>query len=304
MLRKICSIALILIPLGSLAFALPQVAVLKTSVAAGIDPTVESAITGKIEEALVNSGRFQVLDRVSVDQVLKEKEFQLASGIVSESQMRQAGEYLGADFVAVATVTRVGQTFTLSAKMINVTTGQIAVQASADRQGTIDVVLALASEVAGKLAGAVVTAAADDSNTRNQPVSVPTESPAPEFYRNSVGLEFVMMGNIWPTIGGHYVFRFNELFGVMAGIGYLSNTFQGSLGAVITTFRWLEIGGRVVYLYDFAYDPTSTYNTRTYYLGGQLIALISIGRFEVGLNFGITLDAMYPIFGLSLGGSF
>jgi hypothetical protein len=46
----------------------------------------------------VASGRYEVLDRSNVDQVLTEKEFQLSSGLVKPEEARQAGEYLGAGF--------------------------------------------------------------------------------------------------------------------------------------------------------------------------------------------------------------
>lgn len=55
--------------------ALPQVAVLDTILSAGMDPAVKSPITDKIVEELVKSGKYKVLDRANIAQVLKEKEF-------------------------------------------------------------------------------------------------------------------------------------------------------------------------------------------------------------------------------------
>ncbi len=159
MSRRMVIIVVALFASASLSFALPSVAILQTIVAAGIDPTVNAAVTAKTEEAFVNSGRFQVLDRVNVMQVLKEKEFQLSTGLVSEAEMRQAGEYLGADFVVVANVSRLGQTYMISIKMVNVTTGKIEGQASGEKQGTVDVLFSLASEVAGKISGMQITSA-------------------------------------------------------------------------------------------------------------------------------------------------
>ena len=153
MSRKTALIAVFIAATVSFSFALPSVAILQTVVAAGIDPTVNSAVTAKTEEVFVNSKRFQVLDRVNAAQVLKEKEFQLSSGLVSDAEMRRAGEYLGADFVVVASVSRLGQTYMISIKMVNVTTGKIEGQASAEKQGTVDVVFGLASEAASKIAG-------------------------------------------------------------------------------------------------------------------------------------------------------
>jgi len=136
-----------------LGFSLPQLAVLEALLAAGIDPTAGPLITSKIEEEFVNSGKYRVLDRANIDQILQEKEFQISSGIVRNEEVRQAGEYLGADFVVVANVSRVGQTFVVAAKMIDVVSGQIAAQTSYERQGRIDVLLDIAKVVGGRLAG-------------------------------------------------------------------------------------------------------------------------------------------------------
>ncbi len=134
------------------AFSVPQVAVINAVLAKGIDPTVAAPITDKIIEEMIRSGKFIVIDRTNVEQILKEKEFQLSSGVVRNEEMRQAGEYLGADFVVVANITRVGSTYVISSKMINVISGEIAVQFSAEKEGKIDVLLEVAREVGRGLA--------------------------------------------------------------------------------------------------------------------------------------------------------
>jgi|GEM_PF-3142821 len=139
--------------LPALVFSLPQLAILEAILAAGIDPTVGPLVTSKIEEEFVNSGKYTVLDRANIDQVLREKEFQLSSGIVRNEEVRQAGEYLGADFIVSVSVSRVGQTFVVAAKMIDVVSGEIAAQTSYERQGRIDVLLDIAKVVGGRLAG-------------------------------------------------------------------------------------------------------------------------------------------------------
>ena len=130
--RKTITIGIVLFSCTLAAFSVPQVAVLNTILAAGIDPTVSVPVTDKIIEEMVNSGKFIVIDRANVEQVLQEKEFQLSSGIVRNEEARQAGEYLGADFVVVANASRVGSTYVISAKMIDVVTGEIALQYSSE----------------------------------------------------------------------------------------------------------------------------------------------------------------------------
>lgn len=156
--KLIVFILLFLAP--AIMFALPQVAVLDTILSAGMDPAVKSPITDKIVEELVKSGKYKILDRANVAQVLKEKEFQLSSGLVGNEEIRRAGEYLGADLVVVASASRVGSTHVITVKMIDVLSGEITAQASGEMKGTIDVLLQVARTVGQRIAGVEVTVAA------------------------------------------------------------------------------------------------------------------------------------------------
>jgi len=147
-------ISALLTPLA--AQALPQLAVLELVLAPGMDRSVIVPVTDKIIEELVRSKQYRVIDRSNVEQILKEKEFQLSSGVVKTEEVRRAGEYLGADLVVVANASRVGTTHVITAKMIDVVTGEIVLQASAEQKGAIDVLLEVAREVGRQLAGVKV----------------------------------------------------------------------------------------------------------------------------------------------------
>jgi TolB-like protein len=123
-----------------------------------MDKNVAIGVTEKISEELVNSGRFMVLDRTTVTKTLEEIEFQM-SGLVSDEDIRKAGDQLssrlGAAFVVVARVSQVGDTFFISAKMVDVKTGEITAQASDESEGKIAVTLKIAQNVGRKLAAGV-----------------------------------------------------------------------------------------------------------------------------------------------------
>jgi TolB-like protein len=143
---------------AALAAAAPKVAVLDAVLPEKMDSNVAIGVTEKISEELVSSGRFTVLDRTTVGQSLKEIEFQM-SGMVSDEQIRKAGQQLnsrlGAAFVVVARVSQVGDTFFVTAKMIDITTGEITAQASDEQEGKLAITLKLAQAVGRKLAGGV-----------------------------------------------------------------------------------------------------------------------------------------------------
>jgi hypothetical protein len=164
-----------------LGFAVPQVAILDAVLAAGIDPAAGPLITSKVEEEFVNSGKYTVLDRANIEQVLREKEFQLSSGVVRNEEVRQAGEYLGADFIVAVNVSRVGQTFVVTAKMIDVVSGEIAAQTSYERQGRVDVLLDIAKVVGGRLAGTeVVMIEVEEPKPEEAEEEEVAEAPKPE----------------------------------------------------------------------------------------------------------------------------
>jgi TolB-like protein len=143
---------------AAFAAAAPKVAVLDAVLPDKMDPNVAIGVTEKISEELVGSGRFTVLDRTTVGQSLKEIEFQM-SGMVSDEQIKKAGEQLnsrlGAAFVVVSRVSQVGETYFVTAKMIDIRTGEITAQASAEQEGKISVTLKIAQAVGKKLAGGV-----------------------------------------------------------------------------------------------------------------------------------------------------
>jgi hypothetical protein len=130
----------------------PKVAVLDTVVPQSIDQAIVVPTTEKIIERLVVSGRYMVLDRTNIESVLKEREFQL-SGMVSDEEIVKAGKYLGADYVVVAKVQKVSDTYFISAKMIEIKTGIISSQASADDEGKLSILIGLAGQVGDQLAG-------------------------------------------------------------------------------------------------------------------------------------------------------
>jgi len=176
----LCVCALTL--LAAAAWTQPKVAVLDAVVPKGINSSVVIPVTEKVIERLVNSGRFTVLDRANVEQVLGEREFQV-SGLVSDAEVTEAGKYLGADYVVVLKVQKIEDTYFLSAKMIAVMTGVIFAQSSAEEEGKLSVLLSLAERAGDVLAGGNgKTAAAPErmkEPARETPAAPARSAPAP-----------------------------------------------------------------------------------------------------------------------------
>jgi TolB-like protein len=267
--------------------ALPQLAVLNVVLSAGIDPTVAGIITGKIEEPIVASGRFEVLDRSSVDQVLTEKEFQLSSGLVKAEEARQAGEYLGADLIVAGTVSRVGQTYALSAKMIDVATGKVVAQASAEKEGKIDVLLPLARQVGEQLAAKGPGGRAT-GGAREQPAEpAPAAPAAPPFFRHTalLGAGFTEVGAYdTVVIAAAYFFSLRPKVGLTANASFnLDGAYYSfNAGAFFTPFPALSVGITGGYASE-TYNEEYTWDTITasgFSIGPVL--LLRIRRLAIG----------------------
>jgi TolB-like protein len=276
----------LIVPL--IGFTLPQLAVLEAILAAGIDPAAAPLITSKIEEEFVNSGKYRVLDRANVDKVLREKEFQLSSGIVRNEEIRQAGEYLGADFVIVANVSRVGQTFVVAAKMIDVVSGEIVAQTSYERQGPIDVLLDIAKVVGGRLVGTEIVMigveeSEEEKSAKEEKVEAKKVEPAarPKKEREPVEFKRFVVG---AKVGGNLANVLTDTWLDWYYLDYWGNSYPtghstdewsytvfGLTGGAYVVFnfsKYLGVQGELLfsqkgYKYDFEdYDDTFIYMGR------------------------------------------
>ena len=127
-----------------------SMAIPNTVTAEGVYPALSVTIADKIAEELLASNLYEILDRSYVAQVLKEQEFQL-SGLVSEADVKKAGDFLGADYVCVSRISRIEMFYVISAKIINVETGLIIAQTSAEEEGSTAVIFELSSRVGKQL---------------------------------------------------------------------------------------------------------------------------------------------------------
>jgi len=250
-------LAAVLMTAAGALFAQPSLAVIDAVLEEGLDPAIRVPITEKIIEQAVASGKYLVLDRANVTQVLEEKEFQF-SGMVKDTEIKQAGEYLGADFVGAARVSKVGETYFISAKIIDVETGAIVAQASAEKKGQADVVFELANTVGTKLMGGRLNAdqeavllepgtlEEEKAEARERRLFAPTEKTEgakshvvanylyPQYFGTALDIidtnhEFDFGADWWsPTYGVdiHYLQVFLRYFYVSASISYMLREFE------------------------------------------------------------------------------
>jgi TolB-like protein len=88
------------------------------------DPQEASYVISELEYAFVNSRKFQIASRSSIDAVMREQNFQL-SGNVSDADAVSIGRMSGATIVITGNVNRTSTTNTLAVRAIDVQTAQI-----------------------------------------------------------------------------------------------------------------------------------------------------------------------------------
>jgi hypothetical protein len=104
-----------------------------------VSGSIKTILREEISSVIVNTDGYTVLEREMIDRVLRENRFQ-ESGMVDDSQVSEMGKRMGANLVFVTSVTRIGDNYYLSCKLIDVETARIEKQRTAQTQrGTNDI---------------------------------------------------------------------------------------------------------------------------------------------------------------------
>ncbi|MBN2874202.1 MAG: hypothetical protein JXM71_03830, partial [Spirochaetales bacterium] len=180
MTKRVGAVITIIFACTAAMWAQDRIAVLDTVLPSGMDKGVVIPITEKIMEEFVRSKSFVVLDRSFIEKTLSEQEFSTSDLTSSDSQqLATIGGFLKASYIVVSTVQKLGDSFFLSAKMIDVSSGVIVAQSSVNRDGSISVLIGMAGELGQKLV-AVSTGQEIAASSSNEPATTkPTQSAPP-----------------------------------------------------------------------------------------------------------------------------
>jgi TolB-like protein len=120
----------------------------------GFSEDESSTLTDKLRTELINTGRFQVMERNQMDEILKEQGFQ-QTGCTSQNCMVEMGQLIGVEYLIGGHVGKVGDIYIVSLRIIDVAKGTILVNVSQEVRGTIiDLVRKGIQKAANKLANA------------------------------------------------------------------------------------------------------------------------------------------------------
>ncbi|MGP8330463.1 MAG: CsgG/HfaB family protein, partial [Methanosarcinaceae archaeon] len=117
-----------------------RVAILDIEVA-GIDSIVKIGLSNRLGAEIIKTGQFNVLERTRMQEILQEQGFQQTGVCNTDECIVEAGRVLGVSKMIAGSVAKVGNLFTISIRMIDVSTGRILFSATEDTPGPIENVL-------------------------------------------------------------------------------------------------------------------------------------------------------------------
>jgi TolB-like protein len=207
--------------------------------APSLDPDAQASIVSALSSALLEQGKVRVMEREQMDRILAEQGFSASGACDITSCAVEMGRILAVDQLVSGRIGRVGQTYTISARRVDVRTGEVLRSITRNTRGEIDDVLTLlVPKVAedlvkdpGRSSETVATTVATDS------AAVPAASPE--------GIQPGEVGKpLWPWIAGGAVLVGGGVAGALLLLGsddISAPAPSGETGAAgDLTVRWAE----------------------------------------------------------------
>ena len=162
----------------SLLFSQTQIAVVDFN-ALGVSNNDALALTNRLMIEMHRTNKFKVLEREMLDKVIEEQKFQL-SGCNADQCLVKLGEIANVQQIVGGTISKVGNVFTITARLISVESGEVVESALFDYDGKIGALMKMGmANIASQLASIAIpqldkkqlksysTANAQSSNSAN-----------------------------------------------------------------------------------------------------------------------------------------
>ncbi|MBU1613593.1 SUMF1/EgtB/PvdO family nonheme iron enzyme [Patescibacteria group bacterium] len=116
-----------------------------------VDHTDASALTDRLRVELFLTDKFIVLEREKMDAILNEQSFQM-SGCTSDACAVEVGQLLAVEQMVSGSVSKIGQTYSVTARLIGVEKGNLLGVGTCDLKGDIGDLMSCLRSVAEQLA--------------------------------------------------------------------------------------------------------------------------------------------------------
>lgn len=136
---------------GKSADRKPLIAVLDLQVTGGILRSEAQALSDRLRGEMQATKKFELIERAQMEALLKEQEFSLSD--FSEQTAAKAGKLLSAEQVVIGTIGKVGRTYTVDVRFIDVETGKVLNSSQQDYDGPTEGLTQVMRNVARTFAG-------------------------------------------------------------------------------------------------------------------------------------------------------
>ncbi len=120
----------------------------------GISTIEAQTLTDRMRSELVRTGAVTVVERGQMQTILAEQDFQL-TGCTSDECAVEIGQLLGVSMMITGSVGKIGSTYTLDLRTIDIATGAIANTMTRDYRGEIDGLIKEIEHISWELVGLV-----------------------------------------------------------------------------------------------------------------------------------------------------
>lgn len=131
----------------------PSIAVMSL-VGQGVDSMSAMIVTDALSDELLKTGKFRVMERSQMENVLKEQGFQASGACDGTECAMEVGKLLSVDNVVVGCLGKLGESYSLTVRTVDITTGEVIASSRVLQRGAIDQVVADAlPRVSAELSG-------------------------------------------------------------------------------------------------------------------------------------------------------
>lgn len=122
----------------------------------GVPADLVTGIQEQLESELIAIGTYEVLSRTDINLILSENRFQQSGACDEESCLVETGTVLGVERIVTGTLSRIGVTYNLVLKIINIKSGRLEASVSRRHTGSADQLL----DISGPLLRQLLTGSA------------------------------------------------------------------------------------------------------------------------------------------------
>jgi TolB-like protein len=113
--------------------------------AQGVEASAVQVISDRLRSEFVKTGTFTMVERGQMESILKEQGFQQTGACRNDACLVEMGQLLGVEYLIAGNVGKVGRTYTLGLRLIDIKTGKIAASANVDCKCEVDELLSSSS---------------------------------------------------------------------------------------------------------------------------------------------------------------